>query len=101
MTFYIEQLFLLPGKLDETERQIIPSTHPPAKYCFYFPVETFEFSKFTKRQICIVPLPSAFVKIIKVNDASSVLAHIHLHCISHSRAGTHLACITILQPDDY
>lgn len=45
MMFYIEQLLLLPGKLDETERQIIPFDIRPRKYCFYFPIGTFEFSR--------------------------------------------------------
>lgn len=36
MTFYIEQLFLLPGKLDETERQIIPVDTPGREILFLF-----------------------------------------------------------------
>lgn len=75
MTFYIEQLFLLPGKLDETERQIIPFGIRPRNIVFIFRSRHLNFREFTKRQIRIIRF-SAFVKIIEANDASSALTHL-------------------------
>jgi len=56
MTFYRGQLFLSPGKLDETVRQIIPSTRARVEYYFYFLIKTFEFLRIYKatNRICVV-----------------------------------------------
>lgn len=67
ITFYIEQLLLLPGKLDETERQIIPFDIRPRNIVFIFRSGHLNFREFTKRQICIIRF-SAFVKIIVADD---------------------------------
>lgn len=70
MTFYRGQLFLSPGKLDETVRQIIPSTRVRVEYYFYFSVKTFEFLRIYKatNRICVIWF-CVFVKIIGANGA--------------------------------
>lgn len=56
MTFYRGQLFLSLGKLDETVRQIIPSTRVRVEYYFYFSVKTLEFLRIYKatNRICVI-----------------------------------------------
>ena len=75
MRFYIEQLFLLPGKLDETERQIIPFDIRSWNIVFIFRSGHLNFHEFTKRQIRIIRF-SAFVKIIEANDPLSALTRL-------------------------
>jgi len=66
MTFYIEQFVsFVSGKLDETERQIIPFDIPPWNIVFIFRSGHLNFREFTKRQIRIIRF-SMFVKIIEI-----------------------------------
>lgn len=93
MTFYRGQLFLSPDKLDETVRQIIPSTRACVEYYFYFSVKTFEFLQIYKatNRIYVIWF-YVFVKIIGANVAFiNIFTHLRV-----TQSGTRLACIVFL-----